>query len=118
MTTKGNRLGRLVFQKKLHYVYLSLFLALLLLGGVLYDFIATLVYRHPEGLPAGWRQSFLLVHIISFFFFLAGFIYSYESGSRSAIGLSLFSLVLNLLVYSLRVTYEIMYIDYHKPDYV
>lgn len=66
-----------------------------------------------------------LLHLVSFFLFVAGFIYSYEAGQRNGVILALFSLGnslciplsnfagLNVVVYTLRLVYEFVYMDYH-----
>jgi len=68
-----------------------------------------------------------LLHIVSFFLFVAGFIYSHEAGQTKAVILALFSLGnsnivslslfhhagLNIAVYVARIVYEFTYMDFH-----
>jgi hypothetical protein len=105
-------------KKSGYFTQISLVISLFFLLLNIVDFIALLAYREPGVIPVGWQLNLLLGHVIGFYFFLIGFIYSNEAEAKPMVRLSLFALALNLSAFIMRVVFEIKYIGFRPARYI
>eukprot|EP00771_Trimastix_marina_P002909 gnl/Trimastix_PCT/4082.p1 GENE.gnl/Trimastix_PCT/4082~~gnl/Trimastix_PCT/4082.p1 ORF type:complete len:244 (+),score=32.83 gnl/Trimastix_PCT/4082:53-733(+) len=107
---------RLSFNRKVFFIYLSMIFGILLFITVVFDFLATLQFQ-TTGIPAGWLGPIMIFHVLAFYFFLIGFVYSHEANSKGYLILSWVALGINCVSYLGRIVYELAFLDYHPIQY-
>ncbi|KAJ8045358.1 hypothetical protein HOLleu_08354 [Holothuria leucospilota] len=104
--------------KKELYVYVSLVLGFGLFVVVLWDLIAYAFSERTELSTQNVTDAVLVVHLISFFLGILGFVYSTQAGKfYKRAKLELYAVALNFLVCVLRFTLEISFIGYRREEY-
>lgn len=105
-------------QKAIVYISLSYIFAVMLLATAVVDYVSTMELENPNALPSSWPVSLLLLHTVSVYLILLGFIYSSEIGDPLLRSVSTVSIILNLAAFVLRVAYHQVFIDYRPANFV
>jgi len=105
--------------KKDAYVFLSLFLWAFLVATLINDSYNIIFSDNPTQTTQYFTTAILLLHSVAFFFALLGFIYITQTAghTNTQAWLALCSILLNLVTFSLRATFEFTYIDYRDENY-
>ncbi|XP_022086023.1 uncharacterized protein LOC110976766 [Acanthaster planci] len=104
--------------KKELFVYVSIFLALFLVATIINDIVAYTVTEKTHLSTQTLSESVLVMHIISFYLALLGFVYITQAGKNWKIArCEWFSLVLNFLACFVRIAIEASFIRFREEGY-
>ncbi|XP_038073251.1 uncharacterized protein LOC119741531 [Patiria miniata] len=104
--------------KKELFVYVSIFLALFLVATIINDIVAYSITQKTHLSTQTLSDSVLVMHIISFYMALLGFVYVTQAGKHwRAARCEWFSLVLNFLACFVRIAIEAGFIQFREARY-
>lgn len=106
-----------LIKKKVYTIHLSLFFGVGLFCAATYDLHAVYAEWSSEGVPGEWHTGILYCHILSFYLLTTGFIIANETNQRECQKFALVSFLVNMIAFILRLSYEIVFIDYVPTIY-
>ncbi|XP_071799981.1 uncharacterized protein [Asterias amurensis] len=104
--------------KKELLVQVSILLAVFLIATILNDLVAYTITQNTHRSTQNLSESVLVMHIISFYMALLGFVYITQAGKLwQTARLEWLSIVLNFLVCFVRVAIEASFIQFRREEY-